>query len=663
MATKKAFLAGINDYLYVSDLRGCVSDVEKFRSLLAEDFQFPPGQIHTLTDDEVVKSNVVHELEWLLKGAKSGDQLVFMFAGHGSQTADLDGDEPDGVDELLCLHDMDFDDPETYLLDDDIYRFTKRLSEGVLLTIIFDCCHSGTATRMLLSPAKSRGLAPNKAPLVDLRSTLQRSSDYSVTRALSLREEGHDVMQRLLEPRTDEEERHTVLARFIEPPAKVLDLMHRKGTRRSMKRSGDAGKRTMNHVFFAASESGQTSADAYIDGGFHGAFSFHFCRAVRTAGIDADRQRLLRDVRTALAQGRFSQVPQLEPQSTTGPLFDGPSAPVATSPATKTPVAPAEETIARPFEQQVLKLLTEIRDQVGPRVAPPHARASGQRALVYVHGICQHDAGYSNGWWAALRPHLSATLASQLENRRLEVLWSQHVSQERTLLRDVAPEPLVRAHLQREQELADYLRDVVADRAHREALQELPPQDRDVRPRAAVVTLDRGLLEARALNCIDDFVKYLLRNTVRREVQREFLDIVRPLLEAGAEIDVMSHSWGTVVAYESLRILDQGNFAGRVLNLFTIGSALSIVPVQRRLETGDYVKPRHVHRWINLDARRDLVGGSLATLRYGVDEEYLNLEPVGCGGFLANPACSHSSYFRAENAAVNRDIFAARMQA
>src|SRR5206468_80097 len=30
--------------------------------------------------------------------------------------------------------------------------------------------------------------------------------------------------------------------------------------------------------------------------------------------------------------------------------------------------------------------------------------ASGNRRLIYVHGICRHDSGYSNSWWNALHP-------------------------------------------------------------------------------------------------------------------------------------------------------------------------------------------------------------------------------------------------------------------
>ena len=51
--------------------------------------------------------------KWLLKDAKPGDRLVLHFSGHGSQIpADH---EEDGVAEMICLQNMDFHDPSTFL--------------------------------------------------------------------------------------------------------------------------------------------------------------------------------------------------------------------------------------------------------------------------------------------------------------------------------------------------------------------------------------------------------------------------------------------------------------------------------------------------------------------------------------------------------------------
>jgi hypothetical protein len=136
---------------------------------------------------------------------------------------------------------------------------------------------------------------------------------------------------------------------------------------------------------------------------------------------------------------------------------------------------------------------------------------------------------------------------------------------------------------------------------------------------------------------------------------------VRPLLEGGAEVEVISHSWGTVVAYEGLRRLDSrppGSLRGVVHDLFTVGSALSISPVRENL-AGRFpggVKPSTVRRWVNIDALFDIVGGHIQGTSFAVDVERLRLPPVGCS-FPVSLTCAHGSYFNPQNLRVNRDIF------
>lgn len=63
--------------------------------------------------------------------------------GHGGQTKDLDGDEPDGYDEVI--YPVDFRQVG-HIVDDEMHRImVTPLQPGVRLTAIFDSCHSGTA--------------------------------------------------------------------------------------------------------------------------------------------------------------------------------------------------------------------------------------------------------------------------------------------------------------------------------------------------------------------------------------------------------------------------------------------------------------------------------------------------------------------------------------
>ncbi|MFG0263493.1 MAG: caspase family protein, partial [Novipirellula sp. JB048] len=172
----KALLCGINDYKSIGDLRGCVNDTRSLYKLLIEKFNFKRNSIRVRKDSQVTKDELRKGWEWLRSGAQPGDRLVFHFSGHGSFTHDRDGDEDDGVDELLCLYGMDWDDPDTYLLDDELRQWTKQIPDGVLVTFVLDSCHSGTATRAVLPPSSDtvRGMSPQAASLVDVQTSNKR---------------------------------------------------------------------------------------------------------------------------------------------------------------------------------------------------------------------------------------------------------------------------------------------------------------------------------------------------------------------------------------------------------------------------------------------------------------------------------------------------------
>ena len=63
-------------------------------------------------------------------------------AGHGTKLVDQSGDEDDGYDEALVP--LDFRE-SGMILDDDLFDILiARLSDGVHMVSLMDCCHSGT---------------------------------------------------------------------------------------------------------------------------------------------------------------------------------------------------------------------------------------------------------------------------------------------------------------------------------------------------------------------------------------------------------------------------------------------------------------------------------------------------------------------------------------
>lgn len=650
----KALLFGINSYKQISNLRGCENDVRNMARLLTEQFGFRESQLRQHLSQEVTKQTVADGFEWLLDGARAGDRLVLHFSGHGSNIQRDSGDEP--IDELICLYDMDIDNPETYLVDDELGQWMDRVPAGVRMTVVLDTCHSGTGTRRI---ATGRGAA--KSPLLITKDTSRRI-EHADSRKLEreLTRGSREALETLDEP-------NLVLARLYEPNTQ----MQAKRSRSPIRRFGQSLSRVrstdLNHQLLAAASATQTAADAFINGDYHGAFTYHFCQTARSASSMATLGQIMNAAAISISGAGFSQTPQNE-----GPHLDerpfGPveeAAPHGDGGAEE--LQPAKDGGSQTVEvmpgidlvQQMLRVTEKfldladylVRQAPARQTLPSRTSRAGAEVVVYVHGIGQHQNDFSLPWWNALQPHLGRSLT------RHEVLWSSVVNPRRL---DSA------TRSQAEEDFAEEVELILEDRQRQLQLQAVAaPAGRNGTPasRNAVAwdTLSRNELLQDGTrgsgSSFDDFVRYMLNKAEREEILGIFDSVVRPLLRDGATIQLISHSWGTVVAWEGLKRLDSAALAGRVANLFVVGSALSIAPVRANLR-GRFPalgRPTHVGRIFNLDAQGDIVGGSIDA-GFGVDQEFLELDTLGCS--VSDIGCAHSSYFKANNLQVNRDIFA-----
>ena len=264
--SKRALLVGINDYRRVNDLRGCETDVTNLRLLLKRFCGFQNDDVRMLVDSRATKAAIEERLDWLVRGAQPGDSLLFHFSGHGAQIRDRGEQDElrDGLDELICPHDMDWNG--TFITDDDL-RARLRVPVGVQLEVILDCCHSGSDDGELLA-------APAGTPAV--------TSD---------------------DPRSAK-------PRFLRPPIDIASRHEGEalGRRSRPFRSIDPEAR----VLWAGCSDRQTSADASFGGVPAGAFTFFLCQHLRESECAITRSDLLERVRRSLACAGYAQIPQLE---------------------------------------------------------------------------------------------------------------------------------------------------------------------------------------------------------------------------------------------------------------------------------------------------------------------------------------------------------------
>ncbi|MSQ47937.1 MAG: caspase family protein [Deltaproteobacteria bacterium] len=264
---KKALLIGINRYkIPGADLRGCVNDVENMKDVLTQMYGFARKDVAVMTDFAATTTAMKAAIGRLVKDARSGDVLLLHYSGHGANVIDASGDEPDRRDEILCPTDLDWHKP---LLDDWLRKTFNRLRSGVSLTVIMDCCHSGSNTRALLPP---------DAP--------------SIPRFLP---NPLDIM---------ESESGRKLRGKVQGSLRVSTAPKRK--------KSDVVDADIPELLVTGCRDTQTSADAYIGGSYNGALTYCLVETLKAAGGNISYHQLHAGTIKRLKDGGYDQVPQLE---------------------------------------------------------------------------------------------------------------------------------------------------------------------------------------------------------------------------------------------------------------------------------------------------------------------------------------------------------------
>ena len=144
---KKALLVGINYTGSEYELQGCINDVDNFYTLLTKFFGYKPENIVCLTEtltspNHPKKQTIMDAIDWLLFNQTEGDNLVFYYSGHGSNTEDLNRDEKDRKDEVIVP--LDFENAGVITDDWLKSNLVDKVKNNITLYSFFDSCNSGT---------------------------------------------------------------------------------------------------------------------------------------------------------------------------------------------------------------------------------------------------------------------------------------------------------------------------------------------------------------------------------------------------------------------------------------------------------------------------------------------------------------------------------------
>jgi hypothetical protein len=272
---KKALCVGINQFKNypAATLQGCVNDAKDISNVLQEYFGFTGGDITVLTDAQATKAAIMDNLKGMVEGAKGGklSHLVFSISSRGTQVPDVERDEPGGVDDAFCPHDLaqagNGWDRNHIIVEGELRDLFANLPPNVLLEVFLDTCHSGA---------------------------------------------GLKAIDMLLDRKP----------RFLPPPSFEAFSQIEGGTSKGLARQL-LEKGIIRHVFWAGCRADQTSVDANIGGGWHGAFTYFFCKVMNACKGQLPRKDVLAKVRAELVANHYGQIPQLEVEATKRELYVG----------------------------------------------------------------------------------------------------------------------------------------------------------------------------------------------------------------------------------------------------------------------------------------------------------------------------------------------------
>lgn len=275
---KRALLAGINQYKYARSLKGCVNDVHNIIDILTNIYGFSSNEIRTLLNENVTRNSLVNQLSWFLDKLKEGDVLFFYFSGYGStiRVQEFDGKKhEDHFEEALCLYDIDFRNPDTFLLDDDFNCILDLIPNGVSLTICIDSCHSGPVIGDLNSLISEKEVPlPNKKTKIRFMRSQADPALTSNRKSINIKK----------------------LCSRIRDNKACQKLIDNNGTK---------------HILLTGCKDGRLCLEDFINRDYCGAFTYTLCKMIRDTEGLITYHDLIKKVQKDLESNCYNQSPQV----------------------------------------------------------------------------------------------------------------------------------------------------------------------------------------------------------------------------------------------------------------------------------------------------------------------------------------------------------------
>jgi len=260
----------------IGTLRAGVADAQQWARFFMKRCGVSEQDIRLLSDDPsqyqqkarpdcavATRDNILRALQWLVARSAPGDQLFFVFCGHGAQIP-IDDYAGQRLCESACVPTdvCEGGEQPRVVSDTDVHKALLAVPAGAQATLVYDACHAGC-------PLDRNGLD-------HLAEYVSRGRvDYEKLRG------------------------HPVLPRFLELPQWKARPMPAEATRVSNLRC--------QAVHWAACANAQFCVELPIDERPRGVFTYIFISALLKVGVQASSAQLLHEARelTAQLKGRW----------------------------------------------------------------------------------------------------------------------------------------------------------------------------------------------------------------------------------------------------------------------------------------------------------------------------------------------------------------------
>ncbi|KAF9529617.1 caspase domain-containing protein [Crepidotus variabilis] len=155
-----ALLIGINNYSGISQLEGASADAQAIQRYLEDDLGVPTDQIEVLLDSQATRIAIIKAFENLANNPKiqQGDAILVFFAGHGT-IVPFQAEGSVTEERIQSVLPQDFDGQVVHPIPDftlgELIAAVHR-EKGDNITVILDCCYSGSGTRKAADPYINR---------------------------------------------------------------------------------------------------------------------------------------------------------------------------------------------------------------------------------------------------------------------------------------------------------------------------------------------------------------------------------------------------------------------------------------------------------------------------------------------------------------------------